>query len=911
MDAVCPASGLADWARLGQSAQVMSKSATTSKPTPMMVQYLGIKEQVGDAALLFYRMGDFYELFFDDAVRASAALDISLTKRGKHLGEPIPMCGVPYHAAEAYLARLIKAGFRVAVCEQTENPAEAKKRGSKSVVRREVVRLVTPGTLSEDTLLDARDTNILAALVTGLSGDAALAWADISDGSFRTCALAPEDLLAEVSALRPSELLIPEALYDDWADLGVALTPLPAQKFDRRACERILSDRYDVAALDGFGDFSPEEIRAAGALVDYVELTQAGGRVALGGPRRNIKSGWLAIDQATRASLEIDRTLSGKRAGSLLSVIDRTVTGAGARLLNQRLSRPLTDAAAIRARLDAVSQLHDDGAWRAALREQLSATSDAARALSRLQLSRGGPRDLLAISQALLAGEAINADLAARPNVRLVPELEQLVKDCSLTDKPDLALCVRDLGKALATEPPLQASGGGFIAAGWSPELDRLRGLRDETRRTIAGLQGRYAEQTGVAALKVRHNNVLGYHIEVSPKQADKMLGRDDFIHRQTLVSGVRFTTTELADLDRDIAGASEKALALELEIFEQFRRAADDLAQPIRGAASALAGLDVHAALAQWAMEAGAVKPAIEDSAVLVIKAGRHPVVEAALAKQSAARFTPNDTILNDGDKPAHRARLALITGPNMAGKSTYLRQTALIILLAQAGSFVPAQSARIGLVDRLFSRVGASDDLSRGRSTFMVEMIETAAILNQATDRSFVILDEIGRGTATFDGLSIAWAAVEHLQTVNRCRALFATHYHELTELVTGLDDATNLSLRAREHDGELIFLHDVKAGAADRSYGIQVAKLAGLPPAAVARAKAVLERLESENTDLGLGDLPLFTATPISAPPKPSPVEAALSAIDPNDLSPREALDLIFALKQKALNPTIGSE
>lgn len=865
-----------------------------------MVQYLAIKEGVGPDALLFYRMGDFYELFFDDAVKAAAALDIALTKRGTHAGEPIPMCGVPAHASEAYLARLIKLGFRVAVCEQTENPAEAKKRGAKSVVRREVVRLVTPGTLSEDTLLDARDANILASVVTGLSGDAALAWADVSDGSFHTCALSPDDLLAEVMALRPSELLIPETVYTDWADHGLTLTPLAPTKFDRRAAERLLGDRFDVTSLDGFGDFSPEEIRAAGALIDYVELTQAGDRVALAPPRRTMRSGWLSIDSATRASLEIDRTLQGKRKGSLLSVIDRTVTGPGARLLASRLSRPLMDVTEIRARLEAVSQLHDETDWRDALLEQLKATGDAARGLSRLQLGRGGPRDLVTIRAAIAAGEAVNADLAKRPNITPVGELEAHLADLSLSNKSDLAQLAKSLTKALVEDPPMQARDGGLIAQGWSPEIDRLRSLRDETRRSVAALQGQYAVATGVTAIKIKHNNVLGYFIEVSPKHADTMLGRDDFIHRQTLVSGVRFTTTELSALDREISGAADKVQGLELAEFERFREQVTHLAAPIRNVANALAALDVHAGLALWALESGATKPVIDDSVALEIDAGRHPVVEAALARQSATRFTPNDTRL-DGDG-IDCPRLALITGPNMAGKSTYLRQTALIVLLAQAGSFVPARRARIGLVDRLFSRVGASDDLSRGRSTFMVEMIETAAILNQSTDRSFVILDEIGRGTATFDGLSIAWAAVEHLHAINKSRALFATHYHELTELVSSLDGAKNLSLRAREHDGELIFLHDVKEGAADRSYGIQVAKLAGLPPAAVARAKSVLERLEAEGTDLGIADLPLFTATPPAPKPQASAVEEALKAVNPDALSPRDALDLIYALKDK---------
>ncbi len=868
----------------------------------MMAQYLAIKEEVGPDALLFYRMGDFYELFFDDAVRAAATLDIALTKRGKHAGEAIPMCGVPVHSSETYLARLIRAGHRVAVCEQTEDPAEAKKRGSKSVVRREVVRLVTPGTISEDSLLEASQSNVLAAVFIGRAGDAALAWADISDGSFHTASVEPDDLLSELSALRPSELLLPEALYSDWAESGFALTPLADVRFDRRAGESLLKDRFGLGDLSGVGDFAAEEIAAAGALVGYVELTQAGGRTALSAPRRRERSGWLSIDAATRASLEIDRTLAGKRKGSLLSVIDRTVTGPGGRMLADRITKPLTDVARIRERLACVAQLAGEDAWRAALISMLKGTGDAARALSRLQLGRGGPRDLLTLRSSIMAGEAINADAATRPSLGIVPGLEHVLGRLSLSDKAELAAFARDLGKALVDDPPMQARDGGLVRAGWSAEIDKLRGARDETRRSVAALQGRYAAHSGVTALKIKHNNVLGYHIEVKPRFADQLLNVEPFIHRQTLVSGVRFTTVELAELDGKITGAAEKALALELEEYERLRARADQLAAPIRHLANALAELDVHAALASWALEAGACHPVVDHSLRLEIEAGRHPVVEEALRRQSASRFTPNDTKL-DG-KGAEHARLALITGPNMAGKSTYLRQSALIVLLAQAGSFVPAASAHVGVVDRLFSRVGASDDLAKGRSTFMVEMIETAAILNQATERSFVILDEIGRGTATFDGLSIAWAAVEHLHAVNKSRALFATHYHELTELVSELDSAANLSLHAREHDGDLVFLHDVREGAADRSYGIQVAKLAGLPPAAVARAKAVLDKLEADGTDLGVSDLPLFNGAPPAAAPKPSAVEDALRNLDPDTLSPRDALDLVYALRRKLI-------
>lgn len=878
----------------------------------MMAQFLEIKAGVGPEALLFYRMGDFYELFFDDAVRAAAALDIALTKRGKHLGEPIPMCGVPVHSSEVYLQRLIKKGFRVAVCEQTESPAEAKKRGSKSVVRREVARLVTPGTLTEDALLDARGSNLIAALVRTRAGDHALAWADVSDGIFRTCACERDAVSAQLAALSPRELVLPEALYRDAAALttfgveGIALTPQPETKFDIRAAERRLSAHFEVGELSGLGDFTPAEVAAAGALLDYLELTQAGARVQLSAPRASKTSGFLAIDPATRASLEIDRTQKGARKGSLLSVIDRTVTGPGARELSARLNRPLLDVGAIRARLDAVEFFAGHGAVRQVLRGHLRGAGDVARSGSRLALGRGGPRDLRAVCDTLLLGETINAAVSKTPDIRPPTNTRAALDAISLAAQPALAKLARDLSKALLVDVPMLARDGGFVAMGWRPEIDQLKSLRDDSRRLIAGLQADYAKLSGIPTLKIKHNNVLGYFVEVTPKHADTMLGQGPeslFIHKQTLVSGVRFTTVELADLDSKIASAAERVCALELAVFEEFSQQVRDHIEAIRSFAAALARLDVQAAWSVWAEEARAVRPDVDDSSQLVITGGRHPVVEDALRRDGAAGFTANACAL-DADAKTD-ARLTLITGPNMAGKSTYLRQNALMFILAQAGGYVPAQTARIGVADRLFSRVGASDDLSKGRSTFMTEMIETAAILNQATPRSFVILDEIGRGTSTFDGLSIAWASVEHLHAINQSRALFATHYHELTELIDSLDGASNASLRAKEWDGDLVFLHDVRPGAADRSYGVQVAKLAGLPPAAVARARDVLERLEAESVNDAQAPvgLPLFTAAPPPPLPKPSELDIALARLDIDTLSPRAALDLLYELSDKA--------
>ena len=899
---------------LGHVYHVMTAKTETEKKhklTPMMAQFLTIKAEVGPEAVLFYRMGDFYELFFDDAVRAAAALDIALTKRGKHLGEPIPMCGVPVHSSEVYLQRLIKKGFRVAVCEQTEDPAEAKKRGSKSVVRREVVRLVTPGTLTEDSLLDARGSNFILAVARTPAGDYGLAWADVSDGTFKTSASSAGELPAQIAALSPRELILPEGFYHDAEAMaalsldGIALTPQPETKFDMRAGQRRISERFGVTDLDGLGDFSKAEISAAGALLDYLTLTQAGAPVQLSAPQASKTSGFLAIDPATRASLEIDRTQKGMRAGSLLSVIDRTVSGPGARELSARLNRPLLDVTDINMRLDAVAFFLQDESLRQALRGHLRSTGDMARAGSRLALGRGGPRDLQALTNTLKLCETIVAGFAAKPNLAPPIAVETALSEISLSNKPDIATLVRDLSKALQSEVPMLARDGGFIALGWSPEIDTLKTLRDDSRRLIAGLQADYAKLANVPTLKIKHNNVLGYFVEVTPKHADAMLSQgpeSPFIHKQTLVSGVRFTTVELAELHQKIASAAERVTALEIEVFNGFLERVMTHIDLIRDMASALARLDVQAAWAVWASENKAVRPVMSDGPKFHIKGGRHPVVEDALRKSGAASFTPNDCALSSDAKSA--PRLTLITGPNMAGKSTYLRQNALMFILAQSGGYVPAQSAEIGIADQLFSRVGASDDLSKGRSTFMVEMIETAAILNQATERSFVILDEIGRGTSTFDGLSIAWASVEHLLEVNKSRGLFATHYHELTELIDSLEGAENASLRAKEWDGDLVFLHDVKPGAADRSYGVQVAKLAGLPLAAVERARAVLERLEAEsvNTASAPAGLPLFTAT-IAAPEKPSVLDLALARLDVDTLSPRQALDLLYELNGKA--------
>ena len=876
--------------------------------TPVMAQFFTAKAAQPEA-LVFFRMGDFYELFFDDAVRAAEALGITLTYRGRHQGRDIPMAGVPVHAAEAYLAKLIRCGFRVAVCEQMEDPKAAKKRGSKAVVHREVVRVVTPGTLTEDSLLDGRAANRLAALSIR-SGRAALASVELSTGEVEVQALEREAIGPALGALRPAELLCPDRLFADEAvsaalkTVGGLVQPMPAALGEPGAAEARLKRLYGVDTLDGFGDFAPAEVSALGLLAAHLETTQAGKLPALSPPRRGGVSDTLLIDPATRASLEIERAQNGGREGSLLAAVDRTVTGAGARALADRLARPMTDPAAIAARLDAVALFVERRSLREDVRTALRTAGDMARALGRLALGRGGPRDLGAIRHGLLAGEGLAALFAragADPLRPLPGEVAGALDALSLTGRPALGVLLTQFKAALGPELPLAARDGGWVAPGFRPELDATRALRDDSRRVVAALESRLQGETGLN-VRIKHNAVLGYFVDATAKQAETLLSpawSTLFIHRQTTASQVRFTTAELADLDARISQAGDRALAQELEVFEALRREACALASDIQAAARALAALDVASALAEWAEEVGAVRPDVDDTCAFEADGARHPVVEAAVRREGGA-FTPNDCRLDGAG--AACPRLAIVTGPNMAGKSTFLRQNALLVVLAQAGSFVPARRLRLGVVDRLFSRVGAGDDLARGRSTFMAEMVETAAILTQATPRSFVVLDEIGRGTATYDGLAIAWACAEHLHDQTKARALFATHYHELARLEGRLQHVCNLSMRAREWNGELVFLHEAAPGAADRSYGVQVAKLAGVPAAVVARAREVLDRLETEpGSPARLDDLPLFAVRePPASPPEPSKAERALAALEPDEMTPREALEALYRLK-----------
>ncbi|MFZ1991484.1 MAG: DNA mismatch repair protein MutS [Alphaproteobacteria bacterium] len=908
----------------GQAGQAKANEGAGGEiATPAMARYLELKAE-NPGYLLFYRMGDFYELFFEDAEKAAAALDIALTKRGKHLGEDIKMCGVPVHAADSYLQRLIAKGFKVAVCEQMEDPAEAKRRNSKAPIARAVVRLVTPGTLTEDSLLEARANNFLVAIAgAGRPGDAslpqlALGWLDISTGDFSAAPTSARTLATDLARLAPAEILVGERLIE-LPEIGgiiafqtATISVQPQTHFDSSAGEDRLRALFGVSSLDGFGNFSRAEIAALGALIRYVDETQKGRLPAIKPPRAEGGNALLALDPSTRANLELMQSLSGEHRGSLLSAIDRTVTNGGARLLAARLASPSADIKTIDARLDAVGALVENKELRGALRARLRATPDLSRALARLALGRGGPRDLAHVRDALKAAAEISVLLtqSAEPAVfdavgsgagELLSAAEHLQPPAEISDLR------RELERALGNELPLFARDGGFVREAYDAKLDETRALRDQSRTVLARLESNYREMSEVNSLKIKHNNVLGYFIEVTAANQARMMSpplSETFIHRQTLAGAYRFTTVELNELASRILDAGAKALTLELEIFERLVSRVVAASPALHTIAEALAVADVAQGFASLAVDADYVRPQITGTLAFKIESGRHPVVELAMrARGEPKAFIGNDCDLSGEDGGA---RILLVTGPNMAGKSTYLRQNALIAILAQTGSFVPAKFAEIGIIDRIFSRVGASDDLARGRSTFMVEMIETAAILNQATLRSLVILDEIGRGTATYDGLAIAWAALEHLHEENKSRALFATHYHELTVLKERLKALKPVTMRVSEWKGDIVFLHEVVPGAADRSYGIQVAILAGVPESVTARADAILSELEKQgeakSLKLKIDDLPLFRAARASVP-KQSEISQTLTALDLDSLSPREALETLYRLKAAA--------
>ena len=866
----------------------------------MMSQYMEIKSNYSEA-LLFYRMGDFYELFFEDAKVASSALDIALTKRGKHGGEEIPMCGVPHHSAENYIFTLINKGFRVAICEQMESPEEAKKRGYKAVVRREVVRLVTPGTLTEDSLLDARKNNYLAAY-SEVHNEAAVSWIDISTGSFYISSIESERLGSELTRLSPSEILLSENLARVHRDLaeefGISVTELANSAFDSSSATERLKKTFNIETIDGLGAFNRAEMSAMGAIIEYLQITQKGKLPLLSRPRRELNSSFMAIDTATRKNLELTKGLSsGNKSGSLLSVIDQTLTSGGARLLEKRISSPSTNLDEIKKRLNSIDFMIADAELSYSLQSELRKVPDLDRALSRISLDRAGPRDLVAIRNGLRQSSIITKMLSNF-------SLPMLIEGKSAVF-PDQDKFLNLLTEALSDEPPILTRDGGFIREGFDPKLDEARRLRNEGRKVIAEMQMGYVEKSGIQSLKIKHNNVLGYFIETPATYAERMLSKplsETFIHRQTTANQVRFSTLELSEIETNILNAASYSLEIEKRTFEDLCSKILIYGHHITDIADFLSEIDLGVALSRLAKNESWVKPVVDGSRNFDVTGGRHPVVEHALKKEGKT-FISNDCILNDG-------KICLLTGPNMSGKSTFLRQNAIIVLLAQIGSFVPATEAKIGIVSQLFSRVGASDDLARGRSTFMVEMVETASILNQADENSFVILDEIGRGTATYDGLSIAWATLEHLHNVSKTRALFATHYHELTHLSVEMDRLENSTVAVKEWEGEVVFLHEVTRGAADRSYGIQVAKLAGLPTTVIKRSNLILEKLEKGQyqgqanfKDL-INDLPLFSNDHIANKIEEKKVDALqeeIETINLDNTSPKEALDFLYKLKE----------
>lgn len=895
----------------------MTEAQNLNNVTPMMAQYLKIKNEHKDY-LLFYRMGDFYELFFDDAVVASKALDIALTKRGKYENADVPMCGVPFHAYESYLAKLIRQGYKVAICEQTEDPKEAKKRGAKSVVQREVIRLVTAGTLTEDHLLDSKKNNFLLAFAK-VSDVMGVAWVDVSTGDFYTQDVNLKDkneavvLSTILARLNPVEILVSDnflqnpKIFEVLKEYREQLSILPQARFNFENAQKRLQEVYEVHSLEVFGAFTKPEVIASGLLLDYVESTQKGKIPRIEKPIKLHENKVIEIDGATRRSLELTESLTGDKNACLFGVLDRTITGSGGRLLHNRIANPLLDITEINNRLDAIEFFRENNSVREDFRELLRSCPDIERAVSRLSLGRGGPRDLANIGQGLnLVPQIKNllSDFSHKPDGQMIKDMPPAVKD--ILDR--LGYHQELVDKIIASldeDLPLLARDGGFIKEGYYPPLDEIRHIKNDSHQMLMEMQGRYIQDTGIPQLKIKYNNVIGYFVETPSKFASQMLENKFFIHRQSVLNATRFTTVELTELENKIRGAEDKALAMELELFAQMVEDVIRLSDDISHTAKALAELDVAAALADLSIEQNYTRPVVDESLVFDVKEGRHPVVEAAINKEHNGAFVGNDCVLSE-----ENGKIWLLTGPNMAGKSTFLRQNAIIAIMAQMGCFVPAKEAHIGVIDKIFSRVGASDDLAKGRSTFMVEMVETASILNQADERSFVILDEIGRGTATYDGLSIAWAVVEHLHDVNKCRALFATHYHELTLLNSKLKNMSLHCMKIKEFNGEVVFLHEVIDGAADRSYGIHVAKLAGLPKLVVKRAEQVLDSLEHSDKSTYItkmiDDLPLFAAVQKKMEEKEEreeemPLVKAMKELNPDDYSPKEALEKLYELKE----------
>ncbi len=858
----------------------------------MLRQYLAAKAESGDS-LLFFRMGDFYELFFDDAIEASQLLGIALTSRdAASKGERVPMAGVPVRSVDMYIARCLKAGRTVTICEQMEDPKEAK-----GVVQRSVVRTITPGTVLTPELLEESTNNYLAAVKTN-SASAGVAFVDVTTGEFLAAQLG-EDwervLIDELVRMAPAEIVLasdtPEDLRQKLSKQfpAVVQTTRPPLDFDEDRARTFLLESFDLATLKGVGlEDAPDALGCAGAVLRYVHDTQRQAVPQLRLPRRYSPEHFVVLDGNTQRNLELVESMSDRsKRGTLLSVLDRTVTAMGGRKLRQWILHPLVDSVEIQARLNAVEALFDDATLRLELREVLKQIADLERLTGRITARTANARDLTALGTSLEQVPCLRNLIAAKKDTPLWRDLYD-----SMDVLADVAEWIRT---ALVDSPPATLTEGNLIRDGYHSELDRLRGLVRGGRDWIATLQREEIERTGIPNLRVGYNKVFGYYIEVTRSNAH--LVPKEYERKQTLVNAERFVTPALKAREEEIVTAQERMEKLEYELFDALRSRVANEARRIQQTADVVATVDALLSFAETAATKNYVKPTLDDSGDLLIRDGRHPVVEDLMARNT---FVPNDTVLEqDG------ARLLIVTGPNMAGKSTYLRQVALITLMAQIGSFVPAAQARIGVVDRIFTRVGAADNLVRGESTFMVEMIETATILNTATERSLIVLDEIGRGTSTFDGISIAWSVAEHIHDHVRAKTLFATHYHELTELANKLEHARNVNVAVREWNGKVIFLYRIVDGGADHSYGIQVAKLAGLPAPVIERARTILHSLESGAPALsGLPEqLYLFAPAPTT---EPSAVEKELAEIDPDALSPKEAHDFLYHLKHLLAKP-----
>jgi DNA mismatch repair protein MutS len=853
-----------------------------------MRQYNSIKQQVPNALLMF-RLGDFYELFFEDAVVAARELEITLTARNKEKGAAIPMCGVPYHAAEGYIARLIQKGHRVAICDQMEDPKFAKK-----LVKRDITRVVTPGTAMGSNLVGSSENNYLAA-VANRDGRSAVAHVDISTGEFRVTELPHAEVNSAIEQLGAREVLFPGDLLlpaaEGAASPRFTRTELEAWVFTNDYAERTLRDHFTLLTLDGSGLANrPAAVSAAGAILHYLRETQRAALDHLDRPTFYDRADSMALDTVTVRNLELLEPIfaadtGGSQQATLLAVIDQTQTGMGGRLLRQRLLRPSMDRAEIEQRLDALSALLHQTILRAELRKRLAGIQDLERLLAKVTLGSASPRDVLALGRSLEKIPGLKRCFDTQPAVRL-----RFLHD-RLDELPDVANLILE---AISAEPPLNPADGGTIRPGYNAELDELRDLSLNGRQVIAQIEARERQRTGIQSLKVRFNNVFGYYIEIT--KANLHLAPADYERKQTLANAERFTTPELKDYERKVLDAEEKILALEKDLFTQVRQRAATEAQRIRATAAAIAELDVTAALAQVAAENRYQRPSFSDTGEMRIMAGRHPVIE-RLADAESGRFIPNDLYLNDTTD-----LIAIITGPNMGGKSTYLRQAALVAILAQMGCFVPAESATLPIVDRIFTRIGAADNLARGRSTFMVEMTETAVILNTATARSFIVLDEIGRGTATYDGLALAWAVVEHIHARTRAKTLFATHYHELTELAEQLTGVRNLMVSVKEAGDHIIFLRKVEPGKADRSYGIEVARLAGLPLSVIERAREVLKMHEETVSQELTHTEPAGPVQIQMFEPVGYDLAAKIRALNLDELRPIEALQVLSQLQKE---------